>query len=81
MNVSEIKERWLSPNTGRDFNFVIIYAKKDILELVSEVERLYEEADRLEKVSQALLLAAEKEPQAAVEALVQAIRERRNEFG
>lgn len=81
MNMSEIKERWLFSDPSRDFHFVVAHAKKDILELVSEVERLYEEADRLERVSQALLLAAEKEPKDAVKALVQAIRERRNGLG
>lgn len=44
-------------------------------DLIQEIEGLYEEAARLEQISQLLLVAAEKEPNDVVRAFVKAIRE------
>jgi cell division septum initiation protein DivIVA len=45
------------------------------IRLEQEVESLCEEAARLEQISRLLLLAAEKEPLAAIKAFVRTIRE------
>lgn len=71
MNVKILKARW---RVAKDPFFVLAHGKRDVLALIDEVERIHEEAERLELLSQVLLSFAEKGPKETVEYLVQTIR-------